>query len=294
MLGGSLSTAHPQAPVHVADGAFIQAQRPRARPCRGFGVFTVSAQPTAAVEVATKPPWAGKPQLVPAVRLLAGVECIGLLDHGTCVPAGGGVVTDLVNMAISNKMLYGLMKIGAKRELKSTAEARGIAWDGNIADLQGQMQVRRIGVFDVQYGSQIRTCVPTRASMHAPAQVLEQIKAELEDNSIQYPEYYLKPFHAYEKVSCCVMPGAECKTVIDNPSGLSPAHCCVTQGNLDWMAAFEVEPATQSMYVRCWKEEKTLTPAVAGRRLRGAVTDAVKVQPCSAPACMLAWRYCTQ
>jgi hypothetical protein len=56
-------------------------------------------------------------------------------------------VTDIVNMAISNKFLYGLMKIGAKRQLKSTAEARGIAWDGNIAELQGQMQVYRIGVF---------------------------------------------------------------------------------------------------------------------------------------------------
>lgn len=121
--------------------------------------------------------------------------------------------------------------------------------------------------------------------MHSPAQVLEQIKAELEDSSIQYPEYYLKPFHAYEKVSCCVMPGAECKTVIHISSGLQTAHCCVTKGNLDWMAAFEVEPATQSIYVNCWKEEKTLTPAVAGRRLRGAVTDAVKVPPCPTPTC---------
>lgn len=50
-------------------------------------------------------------------------------------------MTDIVNLAISNKFLYGLMKIGAKRQLKSTAEARGIAWDGNIAELQGQIQV---------------------------------------------------------------------------------------------------------------------------------------------------------
>lgn len=125
-------------------------------------------------------------------------------------------MTDLVNLAISNKFLYGLMKIGAKRQLKSTAEARGVAWDANIAELQSQMQL------------------------------LEQIKGELEDSNVQYPEYYLKPFHAYEK------------------------------GNLEWMAAFEVEPATQSIYVNCWKEEKTLTPETAGRRLRGAVTDAIQ------------------
>lgn len=46
------------------------------------------------------------------------------------------------------------------------------------------------------------------------------------------------------------------------------------------MAAFEVEPATQSVYVNCWKEDKSLTPEVAGRRLRGAVTDAVQVGAC--------------
>ena len=56
------------------------------------------------------------------------------------------MVTDIVNMAISNKFLYGLMKIGAKRQLKTTAEARGIGWDANIAELQGQIQVRRVFV----------------------------------------------------------------------------------------------------------------------------------------------------
>lgn len=62
-------------------------------------------------------------------------------------------------------------------------------------------------------------------------------------------------------------------------AALSALKHCVhgQQGNLEWMAAFEVEPATESMYMNCWKEEKTLTPEVAGRRLRGAVTDAIQV-----------------
>jgi hypothetical protein len=127
--------------------------------------------------------------------------------------------------------------------------------------------------------------------MQLAAQVLEQIKAELEDSSVQYPEYYLKPFHAYGKASCCVMPQAECKAVIRDTSGWRIALGCVPQGNLEWMAAFEVEPATQSVYVNCWKEEKTLTPAVAGRRLRGAVTDAIKVLP-SVCTDVHTWRSC--
>lgn len=55
-------------------------------------------------------------------------------------------IMKIANMAISNKFLYGLMKIGAKRQLKSTAEARGVAWDANIAELQSQMQVICIDV----------------------------------------------------------------------------------------------------------------------------------------------------
>jgi hypothetical protein len=76
MLGGSLSTAYPQAPNGHACGAAFRAQRPTARPCRGSGVFTASAQP-ASVEVATKPPWAGMPQLLPTVLHVTGVGAIG-------------------------------------------------------------------------------------------------------------------------------------------------------------------------------------------------------------------------
>ena len=49
------------------------------------------------------------------------------------------------------------------------------------------------------------------------------------------------------------------------------------QGNLEWLAAFEVEPATQTIYLNCWKQEKTLTAEAGERRLRGAVTNAIQV-----------------
>ena len=46
------------------------------------------------------------------------------------------------------------------------------------------------------------------------------LKEELEDRGVQYPDYYLKAFHAYD------------------------------EGNLNWLAAFEVESATLSMGLR--------------------------------------------
>lgn len=52
-------------------------------------------------------------------------------------------MTELVNMAIQFKPLYALMKTMAKRQIKQTAEARGVGWDANIAELQSQMQVRK-------------------------------------------------------------------------------------------------------------------------------------------------------
>lgn len=52
-------------------------------------------------------------------------------------------MTELVNMAIQFKPLYAIMKIMAKRQIKQTAEARGVGWDANIAELQSQMQVRK-------------------------------------------------------------------------------------------------------------------------------------------------------
>ena len=46
--------------------------------------------------------------------------------------------------------------------------------------------------------------------------------ARLTDARVSYPEYYLKPFHAY------------------------------SEGNLNWLAAFEAESATYSMALRVW------------------------------------------
>lgn len=65
-----------------------------------------------------------------------------------------------------------------------------------------------------------------------------------QDASVEYPEYYLKPFHAY------------------------------SEGNLCWQAAFEAEPATLAMALRVWPQEG-LTWDAAQARLRRSFLDCI-------------------
>lgn len=72
------------------------------------------------------------------------------------------------------------------------------------------------------------------------------IKEEIEDKTLRYPEYYIKSFHAYD------------------------------QGNLDWTAAFEVELATLSMGMRTFKDED-LSPEEAQDKLRAGPMKSLQV-----------------
>eukprot|EP00192_Tetraselmis_astigmatica_P012144 CAMPEP_0117662048 /NCGR_PEP_ID=MMETSP0804-20121206/7853_1 /TAXON_ID=1074897 /ORGANISM="Tetraselmis astigmatica, Strain CCMP880" /LENGTH=386 /DNA_ID=CAMNT_0005468937 /DNA_START=183 /DNA_END=1343 /DNA_ORIENTATION=- len=74
---------------------------------------------------------------------------------------------------------------------------------------------------------------------------LYQLKEELTDSSVDYPSYYTQEFHAYE------------------------------EGNLNWQAACEVEPATYSMALRVWPKEG-LEKEEAQRRLRSSFLDCVQ------------------
>ena len=73
-----------------------------------------------------------------------------------------------------------------------------------------------------------------------------QIKDELENESIQYPSYYLQPFHAYEN------------------------------GNLDWTAAFENESATTAMAWRVYKDP-AISALEAQNKMRSSIFDCFEV-----------------
>uniref|UniRef100_A0A0G4HVW4 Methyltransferase type 11 domain-containing protein n=1 Tax=Chromera velia CCMP2878 TaxID=1169474 RepID=A0A0G4HVW4_9ALVE len=125
--------------------------------------------------------------------------------------AGGGWLSDLVNAAIKTPAVFSLMKLGARQVLIKTAEDAGISWSQRSEALV--RKARESGYLD-----------------------------SLTDETVDYPEYYLKEFHAYDS------------------------------GNLSWEAAGECEPATFSMSQRVWKKEK-MSHATSHGRLRSTFTD---------------------
>ena len=72
---------------------------------------------------------------------------------------------------------------------------------------------------------------------------LQSIKYKVENNSIEYPEYFLQPFHGYDK------------------------------GNLEWKAAIENEAATHSISANYWKNT---TYYDAEQWLRYNMTNSIK------------------
>jgi ubiquinone/menaquinone biosynthesis C-methylase UbiE len=122
--------------------------------------------------------------------------------------AGDDLLSQFVNLLIQTKPIYSLMKGQARQVLIKTAEKNGIPWRKNYQELAN---------------SEVR-----------------ELYTAIADSSIQYPDYYQVPFHAYN------------------------------EGNLCWQAAFEAESATQSMGLRVWKDEPGLTWQAAQSRLRSS------------------------
>jgi ubiquinone/menaquinone biosynthesis C-methylase UbiE len=122
--------------------------------------------------------------------------------------AGDDLLSRFVNLLIQTKPIYGLMKRQARQVLIKTAEKNGIPWRKNYQELAN---------------SEVR-----------------ELYTAIADSSIQYPDYYRVPFHAYN------------------------------EGNLCWQAAFEAKSATQSMGLRVWKDELGLTWQEAQSRLRSS------------------------
>eukprot|EP00198_Chlamydomonas_reinhardtii_P003896 XP_001693232.1 predicted protein [Chlamydomonas reinhardtii] len=130
---------------------------------------------------------------------------------------GDSVLSRVVNWAIDTPALYGAMKVLAKNAMKNSAESRGVKWDAHVKEMEKLKE-------------------------------LEAIKSELEDPGLQpYPDYYLKPFHAYET------------------------------GNLEWLAAWEVQPATYAMGIRTFKDHPDWSAEKCFVEMRSRQTDTIKV-----------------
>ncbi|XP_022149776.1 uncharacterized protein LOC111018124 [Momordica charantia] len=122
----------------------------------------------------------------------------GHLEHPNW--SGETPLSRLVGALISFKPLYSVLKLAARRVMISTAEKNNIPWRKMTSEILES------------------------------ADVYKELES-VQNLSIVYPDYYLKPFHAYD------------------------------EGHLSWLAAAEVEPATMSMVMRAVPEASSLDEA---------------------------------
>ncbi|MCY7334326.1 MAG: class I SAM-dependent methyltransferase [Pseudanabaena sp. CAN_BIN31] len=125
-----------------------------------------------------------------------------------------GLVSRLVNSILAIAPIFNIAKQRARKMMIERAESMGVDWLQIAADLQKQD--------------------------------LDSELAKVQNPNLKYPEYYLKPFHAY------------------------------SEGNLGWMPATEVEVAAYAVHSRIWKDDKP--PVEGDARLRQSYLDILQEQ----------------
>ncbi|MBC6420456.1 MAG: class I SAM-dependent methyltransferase [Hormoscilla sp. SP5CHS1] len=106
---------------------------------------------------------------------------------------GDDLLSRFVNLLIQTKPIYQVMKRQARQVMIKTAEKNGVPWRQTYQELE--------------------------------ASGAKGLLSDITNPNVRYPDYYRKPFHAYE------------------------------EGDLCWQAAFEAIPATQAMALRVGPQE---------------------------------------
>lgn len=121
-----------------------------------------------------------------------------------------------VEAVVKSPVLFEFIKPAAKKWIMFLADQKGIPWTKRVDQFQQEIEI------------------------------LEDIKKSTEDLNLVYPDYYLKPFHAYK------------------------------DGNLSWLAAFEVESAFEVLCLRAAPDEcKDLLEA--RDHVSNGITNAIQV-----------------
>lgn len=97
--------------------------------------------------------------------------------------AAGGILSDLVNVLIGFKPIFGLMKTGARKLLIENAEKNGVPWRERAIALEEKS-----------------------------SQILKSYYEEVERKGTVYPEYYTQEFHAYDEGNLNWMAAYECES----------------------------------------------------------------------------------
>ncbi len=123
-----------------------------------------------------------------------------------------GFISRLVNGILAIAPLFNIAKQRARKMMIKRANSMGVDWLQIAADLQKQN--------------------------------LEAELTKVQNLNLKYPDYYLKPFHAYE------------------------------EGNLGWNPATEVEVAAVAVHSRIWNDQQP--PIEGDARLRQSYLDVLK------------------
>jgi len=135
----------------------------------------------------------------------------------TAVKDTAGLASVLVNRVLAIKPLYALAKHQARQMMIKRAEKIGVPWRKIVQELRS------------------RNWEPDLAQVQNP--------------QITYPDYYLRPFHAYEK------------------------------GDLCWDAALEVEVAAYAVHAGLWKDAGVQGDARMRQSYHDVVKAAIPTQP---------------
>lgn len=135
----------------------------------------------------------------------------------------------VVNGILSIKPLANLAKQQARNMMIKRAESIGVQWRQEVKALRSRQE-------DTEFSSQWN-------------RELQQLQSA----TLNYPDYYLRPFHAYD------------------------------QGNLSWDAAMEVEVAAQAVHARIWQDAGAQGDAM----LRQSYHDVLKAHLSVSPQAIL-------
>lgn len=129
-----------------------------------------------------------------------------------------GVLSTLVNGALAIKPLARLAKDRARSMMIDRAESLGISWRDAVQQLKSRQTSE---AFSPEWTEEFNT---------------------VQQKGLQYPEYYVTSFHAYE------------------------------EGNLGWHPAMEVEVAAKAVHARIWPEAE----ATGDAKLRQSYHDVLR------------------
>ncbi|MEL6440310.1 MAG: class I SAM-dependent methyltransferase [Cyanobacteria bacterium J06621_8] len=128
-----------------------------------------------------------------------------------------GLISRLVSVLLSIKPLANFAKAQARQMMIKRAEKIGVPWRANVEQLRQRQWDQELGT--------------------------------VQDPEVDYPEYYLTSFHAYD------------------------------EGNLSWTAAWEVESAAQAVHAKIWTDDDPKGDTKLRRSYQQALTKLMPIMP---------------